>query len=468
MIKRVVISVILISLFVSSLGLSQLRDEDLWVGVNRYVYAPQGSQTDLGVMFGHTHHYDQPNFWIPNIDSVWMVVCTTHKLDLVAVGPGSDESQSHWEAEFIQQDSAGNNYYTVVKTDTSVLTSYGHILRLFVQVPNSIESRTPTYVTIDTCVFVDKNKIAYSAYVNGVGVVYVSEVKMFTFPVTMPGISSISVPLKSFYWGEYGFIRPDDDWTFFNYWQGSVQPYYETYIEPSHAYLAMFNDHIITSKWNIRGEPIHFVVERPVGPGWFMVRVPYSCNGIPMSSIMSFPVGSVYNKIAYYFEGGMIKIETDTLRSGRSYLVPVFGPCEICIGWPELVVPGQGLAKARFDGEMERKLADFVNEFGEEPEFKIQVQDQIELMSQKFQLYQNYPNPFNPSTTIRYNLSVGGHVKLIVYDLKGKEVTQLVSRHQLAGDYEVEWNATGLSSGIYFCRFQTGDFTASRQMILLK
>jgi subtilisin family serine protease len=67
-----------------------------------------------------------------------------------------------------------------------------------------------------------------------------------------------------------------------------------------------------------------------------------------------------------------------------------------------------------------------------------------------FKLEQNYPNPFNPSTKISYKLQVGGYIELQVFDITGKQITSLVNSSRGAGSYEVEFNAAGLSSGVYF------------------
>ena len=91
----------------------------------------------------------------------------------------------------------------------------------------------------------------------------------------------------------------------------------------------------------------------------------------------------------------------------------------------------------------------------------------------KLTLYQNYPNPFNPTTKIKYSIpSVGiGHdlsIQLIVYDILGKEVTTLVNETKLPGEYEVEFNAANLPSGVYFYRLRAGSFTSTKKIILLK
>lgn len=80
----------------------------------------------------------------------------------------------------------------------------------------------------------------------------------------------------------------------------------------------------------------------------------------------------------------------------------------------------------------------------------------------------NYPNPFNPLTKIKFSLSGSGNVSLIIYDLLGREVTRLVDGHMTSGAYDIIWNASGVSSGIYFYRLRSGDFLETKKMILLK
>ena len=90
-----------------------------------------------------------------------------------------------------------------------------------------------------------------------------------------------------------------------------------------------------------------------------------------------------------------------------------------------------------------------------------------------FNLYQNYPNPFNPITSLRYDLPEQAQVTLTIYDLMGREVTQLVNTTQQAGDRSVQWDATDsfgspVSAGIYFCQIRAGGFVKIRKMVLLK
>lgn len=85
-----------------------------------------------------------------------------------------------------------------------------------------------------------------------------------------------------------------------------------------------------------------------------------------------------------------------------------------------------------------------------------------------FTLEQNYPNPFNPSTVITYHLQAGADVLLTVYDVLGRSVATLVDEHQGAGTYSVRFEAAGLAGGMYQYRLQTGAFSATRAMLLLR
>lgn len=86
----------------------------------------------------------------------------------------------------------------------------------------------------------------------------------------------------------------------------------------------------------------------------------------------------------------------------------------------------------------------------------------------KVVLNQNYPNPFNPVTTISYQIPAETSVHLAVYDMLGRKVETIVNRRQTAGEYSVMFNASRLSSGMYFYRLQAGDFTDSKTLFLIK
>jgi hypothetical protein len=83
-------------------------------------------------------------------------------------------------------------------------------------------------------------------------------------------------------------------------------------------------------------------------------------------------------------------------------------------------------------------------------------------------LFQNFPNPFNPSTTIRYGLPNRSHVTLAIYTTLGQQVALLQNGEQEAGYHEIRFDASALSSGVYFYRIQAEDFVATKRLLLLK
>jgi hypothetical protein len=94
--------------------------------------------------------------------------------------------------------------------------------------------------------------------------------------------------------------------------------------------------------------------------------------------------------------------------------------------------------------------------------------DDLLLQPKEFSLYQNYPNPFNPSTKILYSVAKLSNVSIKVFDILGNEIATLVNEEIPAGIYEAEFDATQLTSGIYFYKLQAGPFIETKKMILLK
>lgn len=86
----------------------------------------------------------------------------------------------------------------------------------------------------------------------------------------------------------------------------------------------------------------------------------------------------------------------------------------------------------------------------------------------QFSFEQNYPNPFNPSTTIEYSIPQNGFVSLKVFNILGKEVATLVNEQVMAGKHKIDFDASGLNSGVYFYKIENGNFVETKKMILLK
>lgn len=94
--------------------------------------------------------------------------------------------------------------------------------------------------------------------------------------------------------------------------------------------------------------------------------------------------------------------------------------------------------------------------------------DAVTGVVEKYSLDNNYPNPFNPSTKIQYSIPTNEFVSLKVYDAIGKEVATLVNKQQNAGVHNVNFNASQLSSGVYFYKIDAGNFVSVKKMMLIK
>lgn len=98
----------------------------------------------------------------------------------------------------------------------------------------------------------------------------------------------------------------------------------------------------------------------------------------------------------------------------------------------------------------------------------IGINNNSNILPSKFALYQNDPNPFNPATSIKFDIPQKSNVKLVVYDLLGKEIMTLVNGTLDAGTHNINFNGGSLSSGIYFYKLQSGSFVETKKMLLLK
>jgi len=102
------------------------------------------------------------------------------------------------------------------------------------------------------------------------------------------------------------------------------------------------------------------------------------------------------------------------------------------------------------------------------PTGNIGIQNISTEIPSKYSLSQNYPNPFNSMCNVQFSMSNAGNVKLVVYDIMGREVQTLVNERLNAGTYETTFDGTMLTSGVYFYKLVTDGFTETKKMILIK
>ncbi len=170
------------------------------------------------------------------------------------------------------------------------------------------------------------------------------------------------------------------------------------------------------------------------------------------SIVINFPAGTPSGLVEYKY--GCDYPGVDTVNGGSSYLDNEMG-----FGVNHQIVLQSSQTTMVIKNEFGTK--DSVSEF-------TSVQKENNLMPNAYKLSQNYPNPFNPSTVINYSIPKSQLVTLKVYNILGQEVATLVNNVQSAGNYKVTFDASRLSSGIYFYSLTTGNFTASKKMILMK
>ncbi|MDA3862211.1 MAG: cellulase family glycosylhydrolase [Melioribacteraceae bacterium] len=176
-------------------------------------------------------------------------------------------------------------------------------------------------------------------------------------------------------------------------------------------------------------------------------------------------------RIASEKSGGMIHLLIDNTQLTNLISVPVTGNYQ---SWQTLQVSDIELPAGNHELVIKFYFGGFNFNSMEYELTAVGVDDENET-NFNFNLEQNYPNPFNPSTEIKYTIPAETsrgvspqNVTLQIYDILGSEIATLVNKKQAPGNYEVKFDASNLPTGIYFYKLQSGDFTQSKKMILLK
>ncbi|MDO8549090.1 MAG: T9SS type A sorting domain-containing protein [Ignavibacteria bacterium] len=155
-----------------------------------------------------------------------------------------------------------------------------------------------------------------------------------------------------------------------------------------------------------------------------------------------------------------VSIQGDSRFEHQAIILSMNSSHQIIPVWNDLSQPVKILIDNGNNGSIDDSI--FINN-------TVDADDQGSLINPtEYNLAQNYPNPFNPITTIKYQLPKSSFVTLKIYDILGSEVSGLVNEEKPAGNYEVKFDASNLSSGIYFYTIKAGDFTATKKMILLR
>jgi hypothetical protein len=160
-------------------------------------------------------------------------------------------------------------------------------------------------------------------------------------------------------------------------------------------------------------------------------------------------------------------VSATTLDEKKGYWVAVLGACDLAFG---------GVKKGMSGLSTKSNWEAFTKQYNSQPPLPPNIDwntGKIVQTVQKYSLSQNYPNPFNPETTIGYQISQTGNVRLIIYNTMGRVVKKLVDKQQNAGYYEAVWdgkdeNGLSLNSGMYLVRMEAEGFVEMRKVVLIK
>ena len=262
---------------------------------------------------------------------------------------------------------------------------------------------------------INKTEVADSAFFNGEWITGWENLPVTSFAVYLNGNETYRDPGCG-----YGSLE------MYNYMEGKVWDG-SPFIDPHTG---------DTTTFAVAGNPV-------LGEGWFMGE--------------GWPDGPDPNDMRYVMSTGPIDLQPDEVQ-------------EVVYA----LFMAQGTDRLNSITKLKEKAAQIqAFYYGDET---VDIEDNDLILPQKFDLKQNYPNPFNPTTTIKYTISsvVDGkfafttNVRLSIYNILGQEIVTLVNEQQKPGRYKIQFDASHLSSGIYFYRLIAGGFTSAKKCVLMK
>jgi len=168
-----------------------------------------------------------------------------------------------------------------------------------------------------------------------------------------------------------------------------------------------------------------------------------------------------YNWLTYNDIDSLFITDPDDPNVDDPVIIPAFSEQTVAPG--DSLIYYVAIAYGLNEADMQTSMQQAVDKYG-----LLTSVENDETLPSVFSLNQNYPNPFNPSTKISYQVPQKGLVTLKVYNVLGKEVTTLVNEEKPAGFYSIDFDARGLSSGVYFYSIQYGSSIQTKKMTLLK
>ena len=163
--------------------------------------------------------------------------------------------------------------------------------------------------------------------------------------------------------------------------------------------------------------------------------------------------------------GGKIILSLNGSTIGSILDVPATGGWQ---NWQYITIPNVWLPQGTSSLQVRLFFGEFNFSYVKFDLITVDLENENNKLPTEFSLKQNYPNPFNPITHISWQAPISGWQTLKIYDVLGNEVATLVDEYGNAGNYEIDFNASNLPSGIYFYKLNTGNYTDTKKLILLK
>jgi endoglucanase len=223
---------------------------------------------------------------------------------------------------------------------------------------------------------------------------------------------------------------------------------------------------VYNSGWSYRNDGVD--IESSTDPLSNGFNVGWTAAGESMSYTVRVQTSGLYTvkvRASSGASGGTVRLSWDGVDLAPALNIPGTGGWQT---WTTLTPGNFHLAAGTHDLKFSCVTGGFNVDRMEFVLVSAESVDGQQEVPRQFALEQNFPNPFNPKTVVSSQLPVASNVKLVVYDLLGREVAVLADERRGAGSYQDEFDARALSSGVYICRLTAGSFTSSRRMVLVR